>query len=512
MRENVNFWVDSTAYLHFGLEISDKKENKNNILVDAYVLDANPAASGFKTAGSTVSDGKLDFYLSLSNGGGNPMTVYLPMEDILTVAAMGGAMLNIADIRIDGENMAEINKAVQQVASILDELLIDNYLGGLTSQFQSIGGSIVEQILRGQKIEASNLSELLNLLIKSVFGPQNGLESGGEEATAPIAPVSCGNYVKRVNFDRNGTERAVSVVLNSSAIYGGGYNDIEFNVAKSFYAYDVMPIVGEDGEEVLTQTVNKSYITGLSLKNVYYGENNANRLDLNASLGYEVAKCESFANYHNFSDISALIAAFVNSATHEVTDGNGVITAEDIAKKYALNSNYYIDGQVELGLVIFGKNIGATIKIEPFYVTINEDNTVEFNVTLSYNKVSIPLIFTLIEQAATVDLTIKDDMIYMRKTTDGGNSYVTRVMTLADFGNDMMNQLKFVLSLSDQLMDMMNGDGSGSDGGLVFNDYGDYLDKFLANYGFTDNGSTVGWNITVNKGAINSLAGMEVFF
>lgn len=522
LREGVNFWVDSTAYLHFNLNIKDKKANKNNLIVDAYVLDATPEKSGFVTDGKYVTDGMLDVYLSVSNGNGNPMAVYLPMKDLLTVAAMGGAMLNIADIKIDGDKAADINKAIQQVAVVIDELLVENYLGGLSSQFHSIGDSIIEQILRGQKIEASNLSELLNLLIKSVFGGEassasyglNGAESVPATSVMPL--VDCGNYVKRVNFDRNGVERALSIVLNSSAIYGGGFEDISFNIAKNYFANGVAPVEGDETlDESVSQTVTKSYITGLSLNNVYYGENYVNKLDLSASVRYEAAKPAVLANYRNFSDVSALLAAFVNSATHEVQDEtaeteNGAVTATDIARKYALNENYYIDGKVELGVVMFGKNVGATININNFYVTINADNTVEFNITLSYNKVSIPLILTLIEQSATVDLTVKDDMIYIRKTTDGGKTYVTRVMTIADFGADMMNQLKFVLSLSDDIMNMMNGDSNGGSG-LAFNDYGDYLDTFLANYGFTDNGNSASWNITVNKNSINGLAGMNVF-
>ena len=525
LRESLNFWVDSTAYLHLNLEIADKKANKNNLLVDAFVLDATPEKSGFVTGGKYVADGMLDIYLSISNGNGNPLKVYLPMEDLLTVAAMGGAMLNIADIKIEGDKAADINKAIQQVAVVIDELLVENYLGGLSSQFQSIGDSIIEQILRGQKIEASNLSELLNLLIKSVFGGEASSAeyslNGAEGVSATVSNAACGNYVKRVNFDRNGAERALTIVLNSSAIYGGGFEDISFNITKNYFTYGVAPIEGDEAvDENASQTVTKSYITGLSLNNIYYGENYASKLDLSASVKYELTKPEALANYHNFTDISMLLAAFVNSATHEVTDDvvetenngsgeNGVITATDIAKKYALNGNYYIDGKVELGVVMFGKNVGATININNFYVTINEDNTVEFNVTLSYNKVSV-VVFTLIEQSATVDLTVKDDMIYMRKTTDGGNTYITRVMTLADFGADMMNQLKFILSLSDDIMNMMNGDSNGGSG-LAFKDYGDYLDTFLANYSFTDNGNSAVWNITVNKKSINGLAGMDVF-
>lgn len=521
LRENVNFWVDSTAYLHLGVSVTDKKANGNNLFVDVYVLDATPVTSGFKTSGGYTADGMLDVYVSISNGGGNPMAVYLPMKDILTIAAMGGAMLNIAEIKLENDKLADINTAIQQVANVIDQLLIQNYLGELSSQFHSIGDSIVEQILRGQKIEASNLSELIDLLLKSVFGTQNGEDQNGDgngengavtvaRAGAPL--VSCGNYVKRVNLDRTDTERTLTVVLNSSAIYGSGYSDIEFSVSKNFYSYGIMPIETEDGETV-TQTVNKSYITGLALKNIYYGENNTKKLDLAVNIGYETVIPASFENYHNFTDISKLIGAFVNSATHEEADETDeeeteTVTATDIAKKYALNSNYYIDGKVELGLVVFGNNIGATININNFYVTINEDNTVEFNVTISYSKVSV-IVFTMIENSATVDLTIKDDMIFMRKTTDDGKSYVTRAMTLDDFSKDLMYQLKFILSLSDKMMDMMNG-GSGG-GGLKFNDYGDYLDAYLANYGFTDGGSAVNWNVTVNKQAINSLAGMDVF-
>lgn len=529
LREGVNFRVDSSVYLHLNLEISDKKADKNNLYIDAYVLDATPEKSGYVTGGNYVTDGELDIYLSVSNGGGNPLAVYLPMKDLLTIAAMGGAMLNVADIKIDGEYAADINKAIQQIAVILDELLIENYLGGLSSQFQSLGDSMIEQILRGQKVEASNLSELLNLLLNSVFGGKTSaasysLSADGETAeSVPVTPVvpqyTCGNYVKRVSFDRNGTERALSVVLNSSAIYGGGFEDISFNISKYYFTYGVMPVDDEEAaEEGVGQTVVKSYITGLSLNNVYYGENYANKLDLSASVKYEVAKPETLANYRNFSDISSLVAAFVNSATHEVpdetaeTENNGsgegeneVITATDIAKKYALNSNYYIDGNIKIevsGLSWLGLN--ANVSINNFYVTINEDNTVEFNLSIYHDS-----FVGVITEKATVDMTIKDDLIIMRKTADGGKTYVTRVMTLKDFFGDIINQIQFIFAFSDTIMNAMTG-GSGG-GSAAVKDFGDYLDNYLANYGYSESNGTSVWSIDISKKAINSLAGMEVF-
>ncbi len=517
LREGVNFWINSTAYLHIGIAVkhtaADAKAAKKDLYVEAYILDANPAGNTAEgiTSGKYVADGELDVYVSVSNGGGNPAAIYLPMRDVLTVAAMGGAILNLGDVQLEGEYAAQLNEAIRQIAAVIDELLIKNYLGGISGQFTSLGASMIEQILRAQQIEASNLSELINLLLDSVFGPSLDKLADGE---TPIAPaISCGNYVKRVVFDRAETERALSVIFNSSAIYGGGYEDLTFRFTKNHYTYGIMP-ADVEGETV--QTVKKSYITGLSIQNLYYGEDNSKKLGLEATVGYSAVKPSAndenaFKGYRNFSDVSTLLAALVNSATHEVENEAELQAAEveTAAPKYELNSEYYIDGKLELGLRIFGKNVGATININNFFVTINKDNTVEINLTISYSKVSL-VFFTLIDSTATVDITIKDDMIFMRKTTDGGKTYVTRVMTLEDFSADIMNQLKFALSLSDDIMDMING-GSGGGSGAAINDYGDYLDNYLASYNFTRGNGAATWALAVNRNAINALAGMEVF-
>ncbi len=508
LREGMNLWVDPTAYLHLKLDLKNKRTDGKDLYVDAYILDATPVDKSYLTSGKYTTDGMLDVYLSVSNGGGNPLTVYLPMKDILTVAAMGGALLNVSDIELEGENLQELNKAVKQIAAVIDQLLVENYLGGLSSQFHSLGESVIGQILAAQNIQAKNLSELLNLLLKSVFGA-DAVE--GNNVPAVSGAAACGNYIKRVGFERGETERALAVVLNSAAIYGNGYGDIELRVTKNSYSYGIMPAV-EDGEPI-TQTVNKSYITGLSLSNVYFGENNAKKLDLRASLTYEAAKPSSFAGYHSFADISALLAAFVNSATHEIAEvdggadnnGGAAVTAADIAKKYALNSNYYIDGNVKIevsGLGWLGLN--ANISINSFYVTINEDNSVEFNLSIYHDS-----FVGVITEKATVDITIKDDLILMRKTADGGKTYVTRVMTLTDFYADIMNQLKFIFAFSDSIMNAMTGSSGGS--ALVMKDYGDYLDGYLAGYAYSGNNGAAVWSVDVSRRAINSLAGMEVF-
>ncbi|MDE5666880.1 MAG: hypothetical protein K2I29_01425, partial [Clostridia bacterium] len=271
------------------------------------------------------------------------------------------------------------------------------------------------------------------------------------------------------------------LVLNSAAMYGS--DDLDDLTVELFR--------------------NDSFLlSGASVKNVYFGNDNENRLGLNLSLTNEFDKVETpnVTGYFNLTGIDELLKTFVNSATHATTKEEYEAGA---TTEYLLNTEYYIDGKITLS--ILGSDIN--VNVNNFFVTINDDNSVEFNVSINYPKVSIPLILTVIETAATVDITVKDEMVYIRKTTDGGKTYGYRIMTTDAFTADMMGQMQYIFSFSDKLMNMMSGDGGGS---VTLDDYGDYLSKLIASYSFTENNGTANWTVGIGKDFINGFVGMSL--
>lgn len=199
-----------------------------------------------------------------------------------------------------------------------------------------------------------------------------------------------------------------------------------------------------------------------------------------------------------------LFTALANTATH--TDGSS----------YELNRTYVMSGGlgVKASIELFGYPIeikNYSITVERLAVTIEENGAISLNVRLEYDDLSveiIPLIWEVdLIRGSTLDLTFKGDMIYMRRVSDGETLY--RAMPLSVFGETIMDQLVFMLNMSDDVANILSGiapEQSGSTGG----DLGAQAGDILSGYEYLEESGK--WVLIFNGGALtgNVLGDIEV--
>ncbi|MDE5897150.1 MAG: InlB B-repeat-containing protein, partial [Clostridia bacterium] len=167
-------------------------------------------------------------------------------------------------------------------------------------------------------------------------------------------------------------------------------------------------------------------------------------------------------------------SVFANSATHR----NG-------ESGYDLNRYYYISVKATVSALSFNVNLDPLA----ISVRIGEDGAIGLNVCIGY-----PVVVGLINGGGTLDISIRGDMIYLRRTqktkaTFGGLGSETlsspivlyRAMPLSVFADDIMNQLAWMLNLSDSIKNQMtNGSGSSGSTEKEIVDYGAILHNYIS--------------------------------
>ena len=470
--EDGQLFVSNDIYVHFNLALVAQASVDKSLYLDVYILDANPSGtkSGLTTGGYSADGKSLDFYVSVSElaagaKGYNPLKFYGSMEEVLRIASMGVAMLNLQDINTTSE---EVNSAVASIYNLLNGMLIQNYIPSVASQFASLGESLLPNILK------TDLSSLLNKLIAEYESVMDGIENKVE--------ITEGNFIKSATC----ADGQLSVALNSATLFGvPEYEDLTFYITKT--------------------TGEHSLISGVGLNNIYFGDNGENKLNLSAGITYGgISKPDSasaFKDYKNFAGLDELLLMGVASATHETTDDE---RAAGYLADYKLNNDYCVGGDITLK--ILGNDI--TITINTLHINIDENNDVSFDINLSYNKEKFWGMASLLTDNATVDISIKNDRVYIKKAIDGGTTSY-RVMPVNAFMDDMFNQLTYILSFSSTITKLADQFMSGSTEKIfpTFDDYGDYIDKFITLYEY--NVSSSEWNVEVNCDTLNGLAGMS---
>ena len=468
--EDGQLYVSNDLYLHAKLDLVAQNLNEDKSLyLDVYILDGHPNGtnSGLTTGGYTPDGTGLDFYVSVSEfaSGGNPLKFYGSMNEVLSIASMGVAMLNLQDIHTTSD---EVNGAIASIYDLLNGMLIENYIPTVKSQFASLGESLLPNILK------TDLSSLLNKIIAAYESAMNGIENKTE--------ITEGNFIKKAAY----ADGRIDVVLNSATLFGvPEYEDLTFYITKT------------EGEH--------SLISGVGLENIYFGDNGVNKLNLAAGINYgKISKpdtASAFKDYKNFDGLDKLLLSAVNSATHETTEGE---REAGYLADYKLNDDYCVDG--DLTLKILGNEIGITINA--FHINIDENNDVSFDINLSYSKEKFWGMIPLLTDSATVDLSIKNDMVYIKKAIDGG-AMTYRIMPTSTFMDDMFNQLSYMLSFGDTINKLADQFMSGSSQIVypTFDDYGDYIDKFVTLYEYSESSSE--WNLTINGDTLSGLAGMS---
>ncbi len=501
LRKGMNFYVDSTVYAHVIFELEAQNAKDDSVYLDLYILDATPSGTqNGKTSGGYYTDDVLDVYLTLSKYAPNtesynPLKLYAPMDEIMSLLSMGLTMLNLDEVeagtdKTDEKLTAQVNGVISEIANAVNQLLTEVYLPYTHSQFASLGESLIPQILKGQ-----SLTSVLNGLLEKMTSALNEEDVGENE---PVT-LKEGNFLKAVSV----SEGLLEVTLNSESIYGvtpEENGNIKFAFSKE-------------------RTETGSRLTGIRLNNLYFGENNANRLgfDIGVSYGNIIKPSgeNGFADYKNFDDVDTLLKTFVNSATHPSSNMDEVDKQlySDTDKKvpdYLLNHNYYISGEVELTL---GDYL-IPVQVQGLSAHIDADNEVSLNTSLLVKEKKIYIAgmipVTIVNADTYVDLTVKDGLIYVRRTVNGSAEY--RIMTSEAFAADMMNQIKFMFNFGStvaNIIDMATGSGgSGNDFKLTFDDFGDYISKFLTLYSY-DNANE-SWNIVINGETLSGLAGIKL--
>ena len=473
--EDGQLYVSNDLYVHAKLDlVAQNTAEDESLYLDVYILDGHPNNTdnnGFTTGGYTADGTGLDFYVSVSKLAEgvkdyNPLKFYGSMNEVLSIASMGAAMLNLQDINTDSE---KVNSAVAKIYNLLNGMLIENYIPSVKSQFASLGESLIPNIL------GTDLTTLLNKLIAEYESIMDSIEK-------PKTEITEGNFIKRAAY----ADGRLDVALNSATLFGvPEYEDLTFYITKT------------EGEHAL--------ISGLGINNIYFGDNGVNKLDLAAGITYNpVTKPDgtsAFKSYHNFDGLDKLLLTAVNSATHETTEEE---KAAGYFADYKLNNDYCVDGDITL--TVIGKEIPITINA--LHINIDENNEVSFDISISYK--SQKLVFDLITDDATVDISIKKDMIYIRKAIVGGDT-TYRFMPTSVFMDDMFNQLTYILSFGKLITDIADQFMSKSTEKIFpeLNDYGDYIEKFINVYTYKSSGNSSEWTITANGDTLSGLAGMS---
>ncbi len=497
VREGVSLSVDSEIYLHFYLALISAVEGADNLSLDLVVMDATPSNStNGVTDGGYVKDGVLDIYLSVSkyvsdSENYDPLMIYAPMDDILTLVSMVAAMANLDNISFEDND--ELNSAVAEISGIIDSLLIDNYIPYTKDQFSSLGDSLIPQIL------GKSLKDYIGELLGSLKNTADDVVQNGDSQTESTISLNK-DYVKSIACGND----SLKLTLDSSLIYG---TDVEGDIS-------VELIKGITADE-------KTRLTGVYLDNVYFGDKNTDKLALGVELSYgniqRPDESAALGGYTNFNGVSDLLKAFVNSATHKTEEGE---------TSYELNDYFLLQGKVNVNISVIGINIGVELNINSLSIKIDENNNVAVDAHLSYQGVQM-LGQIAINGDSDVYLSIVNDMIYLKRIqktyweksglVTNKKTYATpvveyRVMPLSAFSEDIMNEIVFIFNfgslVSDQLTNIDSSSGTGAN--FENRDLGNLFKYVLAYYTTEQTSSYEKWNFAINGKLLSDLVGMTM--
>lgn len=545
-KTGLNVAIADDMYWHLGVTMDNADANKDDLYIDVYILDCNPAVeNGVTTNGKTATGNGLDVYVSVSKYGSKelnenyaPLKVYAPVNEILTVLAAGVALLDLQNIDISEESAA-LQSVISQLATLLDDALVKAYLPLTHSQFNSLGASLIPQII-GSDI-STLLKDILKTLSTPVGGeeeedksqPENGgvqalngeTEGGNKDGETPITPEpepkpEPKHYINKVSLGTSGAgDRMLQIILNSNAIYGAGFENLTFEAYKN-YAYGTALIDGESGETEAGEENEpvpvpvKSYITGAAVKNIYFGGNQ--KLDLGLGVVRSVEKQTAFDGYYDFSGIDALLKAVVNSATHSkanATELDKQIYGDNLTD-YLLNRYYYLEGKIDLHVPVVNSDYQIGLAAAAY---IDKDNDVTINATLN-----IPAIQEMMQVVTNGDtltnLTVKNGMVYIKrvqssywKVTMGviysNTKYDTpitiyRVMPVSEFTANMMDNIVFLLNLGPVVTDNIK-DTSPAEPVKDVRDFGAQIGKFLKSFIYTGNSNSAKWALTIKGDCVD---------
>jgi len=522
--------IADDMYWHLGVALNNTAADKDDLYLDVYILDANPAVKDGKTVSGEVTKGDgLDVYVSVSkyteylpdgskNANYAPLKVYAPVNEILTVLAAGVALLDIQNIDVSEES-AVIQSVINKIGTLLDDALVKAKLPLTNSQFSSLGASLLPQII-GTDV-SSLLKDILKTLSQPVAGEEgttngenvenNGTGENGVPAVKPQPKPA--HYINNIGWDTTADgDKALRIILNSGAIYGDGFENLTFEAYKN-YSYGTAAADGEAGE---TAPYEKSYITGAAVKNIYFGGNK--KLDLGLKVAREVTEYNSFDGYYDFSGIDTLLKAAVNSATHprsQATELDKQIYGDKLTE-YLLNRYYYLEGKIDLHIPVFNNDYQIGLAAA---VYIDKNNEVGVNAVLDIP--AIQEVMQVVTNGEThTELTIKNGMVYMKrvqssywKVTAGvfysNTKYETpitiyRAMPMSEFTANMLDNIIFLLNFGPVITNNI-GDGNTQEQPAEkdVRDFGAQIGTYLKSFVTTYSENSASWALTINGSCVD---------
>ena len=464
--------VNPDAYLYFNLLLDEKDEAGTDLNFEFWMLDSN-------------GDRELEFFVSLSkflpdsNTASNPLRFAVSASDVMTLLSGGLSLVGgeggVLDKFLVGMGVPE--KAVAALFTVLDEYLVDKWLTpDEAGQFAAVGDMLMNTLGIREKLET-----MLGGVSDTVSGALEDVDLGSM-AVDPAA------YLKSfgLSYGDNG-EVQFTLRLNSDLVFGGeGMQPLTITMSK-------------------TDREGESYLTAIALSNIY-GNNNAERTSIPFAFDYasltlvndgnvatvtqsgeQIANI-TFANYQNytFAGVDDLLKSLALSATHKTQDG------------YALNDSFYISGTATVSVIGI---LNITAQIPGISVSLDENGNISANI-----KLEIPAVFGVTNGDTTFEMTIFDGMAYMRRTqttrlglgwTDC-NIVNYRVMPLSSFFADILNQLKYILNLTDLIASQIKPGSTPPE--TVIEDYGVVLYNYLKSYSYTAKADGTGgnWVLTMN--------------
>ena len=507
-----DFWIAPDMYFHLYVNMEATLPEVDSVLFDIYIFDGNPTVdSNGKTTSTafTSGDNELDIYMSISRissnqanvngvtGKSEPVKIYAPMNELMTVLSAGLALVDVGSISIDA--LPQLNGIITQIGSILDVMLVDRYFGNEKERFTSLGNGIIESAL------GSSLSDFINDLINSLAGEESDgneeLPEAGEAVAVTVSEEGFGRerfgVIDKLSVDRDGNTTTLSLTVGETTA----------KVSKEKYTYTT-----GDGEE----TVEHS---GTRLTNLYVDKSELNDTDtlndLNIDFAYSgVNRVTSLSGYMSIEGLDSLVKALIDSATHEIPEEE---RTEENPEKYSLNNSFFIDGEITLSALGM---LNVTVYIDGLSVIIDENGDVQVNLSIHYSGVNA--IVTLINGDTTVDLSVKNGMVYIKRvqTTKAGflsNKKIDpitiyRAMPVDIFLEDIMEEMVFMFNFGDTIANAMRGGNSTSSDDKIKEDYGTQFGKFFNSFTFTENANkgTAQWKAVINGKGLSELSGISI--
>ena len=451
--------VNPEAYVYFTLWLDEVAADGTDLYLQFWMFDYE-------------QDGELDFFISLSkyqpeDSRYKPLNFAVSASDLMTIAASGVSLMEdtLADFLTTLGFPEETTAALFET---LDSYFVSKWLSDdEQGQFGAVGGML-----------ASTLG--IKDAVEGILGDVSDAITG----ETVLADMPFDYYLKELGVSSENGETVFTVTLDSDLVYGGeGLDDLTVMLRKN----------GEAGS---------SFLSGISVANIY-GAGNADKTSVNFDIGYDAltlgytesgitlsagdAQVASlnYADYSNymFEGADELLKSIALSATHKTDDG------------YALNGNFFISGSAEvvIDLTLF-EIPAATVTVNGLSVSVDENGELTINASITFPKVIIA-----INEGGTTDITVKQGMVYLRRTIGSDVKY--RVLTLESFFADIVDHVIFMFNFSDTVADAMRSGGS-SETTPETDDYGTVLSDVLSSYSYRQGEQGSEWVLNFNGSAL----------